>query len=107
MADWFSDVEVFAVYYRAGQWSVVAPAVRELSGRHGIRRVARVLRALWSIAKRSAGRRAVPVLLQFAATVAATVPLQFCYSQFSSSAVALAGGNIHIRRCVGSPVWRA
>jgi hypothetical protein len=41
MADWFSDVEVFAAYYSAGQWSVVAPAVRELSGRHGIRRIAR------------------------------------------------------------------
>jgi hypothetical protein len=42
MADWFSDVEVFAAYCCGGQWSVVAPAVRELSGRHGIRRVARV-----------------------------------------------------------------
>jgi hypothetical protein len=42
MIDWFSDVEVFAVYYRAGQWSVIAPTVRELSGRHGIRRIARV-----------------------------------------------------------------
>jgi hypothetical protein len=43
MADWFPDVEVFAAYYSgAGQWSVVAPAVRELSGRYGIRRIARV-----------------------------------------------------------------
>jgi hypothetical protein len=37
-----SDVPVFAAYHRAGQWSVIAPAVRELSGRHGIRRIARV-----------------------------------------------------------------
>jgi hypothetical protein len=43
MAYWFSDVEVFAAYYSgAGQWSIVAPAVRELSGRFGIRRIARV-----------------------------------------------------------------
>jgi hypothetical protein len=42
MADWFSDVAVFAAYYRADQWSIAAPAVRELSGRFGIRRIARV-----------------------------------------------------------------
>jgi hypothetical protein len=35
MADWFPDVDVFAAYYRAGQWSVVAPVVSELSGRRG------------------------------------------------------------------------
>jgi hypothetical protein len=42
MADWFSEVDVFAAYYCAGQWSVVAPVVRELSGRHGIRRIAAI-----------------------------------------------------------------
>jgi hypothetical protein len=43
MTDWFSDVGVFAAYYSgAGQWSIVAPTVRELSGRFGIRRIARV-----------------------------------------------------------------
>jgi hypothetical protein len=42
MADRLSDVGVFAAYCRAGQWSIVAPVVRELSGRHGIRRIARV-----------------------------------------------------------------
>jgi hypothetical protein len=40
MADWFSDVEVFAVYRSAGQWSVMSPVVRELSGRYGVRRIA-------------------------------------------------------------------
>jgi hypothetical protein len=45
----FFDVGVFAAYHSgAGQWSIVAPAVRELSGRHGIRRIARVSeRSLW------------------------------------------------------------
>jgi hypothetical protein len=36
-----SDVPVLAAHLLpSGQWEVLAPVVRELSGRHGIRRIA-------------------------------------------------------------------
>jgi hypothetical protein len=56
------DVPVFAVCLTpSDSWEVLAPAIRELSGRHGVRRIARVSERSLRL-RRQPSRRGPPLL---------------------------------------------